>query len=197
MLTKMKIPVIDTEHGQYEYAGKLTREEFSEMVLDKFWKTNSQMNRYVNDLRNGVDRRGRMTDYRERQVDDSPDIIYDYYEAEVVIYNSKKVEVTDEFFQEKFEAGKMFLLILNINPNSMDGDAESEIRFWLDDSKKVHADDALDDKMKLKILPKRGFIIELENGKEALLNGCKILQDYADSKYPFHFAIIVEKIDIK
>lgn len=194
----MKIPVLDTEHGEYGYEGNLSREQYSEMVLDRFWSTNSQMNRYIDDLRYGVDRRRRMMDYREQQeVDGTPDILYEYYEAEVLILNSKKVEVEDKFFYEKADAGKMFLLVLNINPNSMDGDAESEVRFWIDDSKKVHADDALDDKMKLKILPKRTLYIELEDGHGAWLDGCKILQDYASEKYPFNFAIIVEDIEIK
>lgn len=197
MLTKMKIPVIDTEHGNYEYEGKLSREEYSEMVLDRFWKTNNQMNRYVNELVSGVEHRYGVSEYRTQQEDNSPDIKYELYEAEVLLCNSKKKEVSDDFFYEKFDAKKMFLLILNINPNSMEGDAESEIRFWVDDSKKVHSDDALDDKMKLKILPKRSFIINLEDGKEAKLSGCKIIQDYASKKYPFNFAIIVENIDIK
>ena len=78
----------------------------------------------------------------------------------------------------------------------MEGDAESEIRFWVDDSKKVHSDNALDDKMKLKILPRRSLIIELPSNKEALLSGCKVIQDFSDKKFPFNFAIIVEKIDI-
>ena len=197
MLTKMKIPVIDTESGKYDYKGKLSREDYSEMVLANFWRTNNQMNRFVDELQRGVSHYQRFRDYKEQVVDGMPDILYNDYEAEVFLSDSKKVEIEEKFFFDKYEAGKMFLLRLNINPNSMEGDAESEIRFWIDDSKKVHADDALDDKMKLKILPKRSLIIELSEGKEALLSGCKILQDCATEKWPYNFAIIVEKIDIK
>ena len=196
MVTKMKIPVIDTESGKYDYNGRLSREEYSEMVISNYWKTTNQIDRFVGEMMAGVQHNRGMSEYKERAVDGTPDILYNDYEAEVFLSDAKKKDVDENFFVNKNSAGKMFLLRLNINPNSMEGDAESEIRFWVDDSKKVHSDNALDDKMKLKILPRRSLIIELPSNKEALLSGCKVIQDFSDKKFPFNFAIIVEKIDI-
>ena len=54
MLTKLIIPVIDTESLDFDFRGNLTRDEYGEMVMDKFLKTNNQMNRFVDNIRRGI-----------------------------------------------------------------------------------------------------------------------------------------------
>ena len=194
MLTKLIIPVPDTESGKFEFNGKLSREDFENMSYNQYLSTNNDMNRFTYNISHGISNvNKRMTDYAEGQEDDSPDLLYKFCEAEVFIQNAKKKEIDKEFLLNHIEKGDMFILILNINPNSLDGDAESEIRFWIDDSLGVHRDDELDDKTKLKILPTRWFFLDID-GQRAVIDNCKILQDYSSKKWPFNFAIIVEKI---
>lgn len=192
MLTKFIIPVIDTENLDFDFKGNLTRDEYGEMVMDKFLKTNSQMNRFVDNIRRGVSNVPQNIQYSSTVHRDFPDFKFNFYETDVYIENSKKENIDESFFDNYIEKNKMLILILNVNPN-MEPDAESELRFWLDDSKKIYNDKMIDTKTRLKALPQRGFKI-LIGKKEYILEGCKILQDYPDEKYPFKFAIIVEKI---
>ena len=192
MLTKLIIPVIDTESGKFAYNGKLSREDYGNMVMDKFLKTNNQMNRFVENMRRGILNTPQNVAYSSTVHREYPDIKYNFFESDVFIQDAKKQNIDETFFEPYIENGKMFILILNINPN-MEPDAESEIRFWLDDSKRIHNDQFIDTQTRLKALPIRGLKILIKD-KEYILEGCKILQDYSDKKYPFKFAIIVEKI---
>lgn len=192
MLTKLIIPVIDTESGEFAYNGKLTREDYGNMVMDNFLRTNNQMNRFVENMRRGISNTPQNIVYSSTVHRDFPEIQYNFFETDVFLQNSKRENIEEDFFNEYIENGKMFILILNINPN-MEPDAESELRFWLDDSKRIHNDPMIDTQTRLKALPIRGLKLKVGE-KEHVLEGCKILQDYSNKKYPYKFAIIVEKI---
>lgn len=195
MLTKLIIPVIDTESGRFDYNGELTRDEYGEMVMDKFLATNNQMNMFVDNIRRGISNVPQNIQFSSTVRRDFPDIKYNFFDTDVFVENGKKENIDETFFEKYINNGEMFILILNVNPN-MEPDAESELRFWIDDSKKIHNDPMIDTKTKLKALPQRGLKI-LIGKQEYVLEGCKILQDYPDEKYPFKFAIIVEKITLE
>lgn len=195
MLTKLIIPVIDTESGRFDYNGELTRDEYGEMVMDKFLATNNQMNMFVDNIRRGISNVPQNIQFSSTVRRDFPDIKYNFFDTDVFVENGKKENIDETFFEKYISNGEMFILILNVNPN-MEPDAESELRFWIDDSKKIHNDPMIDTKTKLKALPQRGLKI-LIGKQEYVLEGCKILQDYPDEKYPFKFAIIVEKITLE
>lgn len=192
MLTKLIIPVIDTESLDFDFRGNLTRDEYGEMVMDKFLATNNQMNRFADNIRRGISNIPQNIQYSSTVHRDFPDFKFNFYETDVYVENSKKENIDETFFDNYIEKNKMCILILNVNPN-MEPDAESELRFWLDDSKKIYNDKMIDTKTRLKALPQRGLKI-LIGKKEYILEGCKVLQDYPNEKYPFKFAIIVEKI---
>lgn len=194
MITKIIIPVINTENGKYEYKGKLSREAYEEMVMDNFLKTDRQISQFVDEMMMERPHSYQMRNYYSKNdKGDFPEINYDLYEAEAFVQDSKKNDIEKKFFDEHRDKGDMFILILNINPNSLDYDAESELRFWIDDSKKVHNDKSLDTKTKLDFLPSRKLKIVLGQ-EQGILENCKILQDYSNQKYPFYFAIITNKI---
>ena len=195
MLTKITIPVPDTENGKFEFEGKLTREDFANMSYNQFLSTNNDMNRFTYNISHGISNvGGRMRDYQERQNAESfAEVIYNFHEAEVFIQNAKKKDIDEDFLLDHIDKGDMFILILNINPNTLNGDAESELRFWISDSLGVHNDSEIDDKTKLKMLPTRWFFLNVGR-KRAVIENCKILQNYSSRKFPFNFAIIVEKI---
>lgn len=195
MITKLIIPVIDTESQDFHYSGRdLTREMYEDMVMDNFLSTNNQMNRFVDNIARGISNvRQNNIAYTSNVERDYPDIKYVFHDAEAFVLGAKKNEIDENFFHEHYNKGDMFIIILNINPNSMSGDAESEIRFWLDDSRMIQEDDTLDNKMKLKILPVRGLKI-MAGEEEYILENCKVLQNYSDEKWKYKFAIIVEKL---
>lgn len=184
---KLIIPVIDTEQGKFEYKGReLTREEYGNMEYEQFRKTNSQVSRFVDNMTHGISNfNGRM-----RNVDNTehPDIIFKNEEVEVQVRDGNKKYISMETLLEHVKTGKMFILLLSILPQTVSADAESELRFWVEDSTKVINDNSLPDDVKLKSLPGRDYAIK-DDEHTVWITNCKLVQKYSN----FYFAIIVEK----
>ena len=120
--------------------------------------------------------------------------IYTYSETEAFFQNIKGESVEIPFFEEYVENGKKAIIKVNINPNSFDPDCESEFKYWVEDCKRVISDDTIDERTKILTIPKRFFHISVGN-KKYLIDGCQIVKDFSDKKYPFNYAILVEKIE--
>ena len=195
MNTKFILPVIDTENLKFEYHGRdLTREEFGNMEYEHFLRTNKQVQMFVNNIAQGISNYDNGITGRFKNVSDDkhPDIVYNFEESEGIVLNAKKREVDEAFFQNYIDNGKMFILILNFNPNTLSDDAKSELLFWIKDSTMVVNDRTLPDDVKLKSLQDRYMWITV-NGRAILLNKCKMIQNYSDKSNPFKIGIIVEK----
>ena len=167
------------------------------MEYRHFQETDRRVGRFVDNMARGIsniDPRGR----RFYNVEDAnhPDIEYDDEEIEVFVTDSKRTDIGEDFFEKHLKVGDMFILILNINPNTLSGDAESEVRFWMDDSMKVINDRRLPDDVKLKSLPGREYGL-IVGDKTVFLSNCKMVQNYSKKNSPFNFAIIVEKSYIR
>ena len=194
MLTNLIIPVQDTESAQFKYDGTLTRDAYEDMVMDKFRRTDKQIDAFLHrdrsrefyhDISNDVGSGG----YYEFNDDNE-------VEVQALLLDSNRNNFDEDFLFDKVDEEDMFVLIVNINPEGLDEDAESEIKYWIDDSFRVLDDDELDSETKLKALPPRYLKIELSDGNKYTLKNCKIFEDYSDEKYPLYFAIIVEKITL-
>lgn len=194
MKTKLILPVIDTERGEFKYNGRqLTREEFGDMEYRHFLETNSQMEWFTDNIRRGVSNinpyANRMREVRNVE---HPDIYFNDEEIEVILYDARRNEVDEEFLLEHARKGDMFILLLNINSNTLTGDGESETRFWMEDSQKVLNDDSLPEEMKLKTLPGRDYTV-FAGKTPVLLKNCKMVANYSNKRYPFYIGLIVEK----
>ena len=195
MNTKIIMPVIDTERGKFEYKGRnLTREDISNMEYDKFLRTNGQVRQFTDNIRRGISNfesgfSSRLKDYKDKNY---PDILYNAEEVEAIILDSKKNIVESKYFEKFVENGKMFIALVNFNPNKMSPDAQSEMLYWMKDSKLVLDDMSITEELKLKTLPTRFFWVD-DGDKHILFAGCKIVQIYANKKNPFYIGIIVEK----
>ena len=194
MLTNLIIPVQDTESAQFKYDGTLTRDAYEDMVLDKFRRTDKQIDAFLHrdrsrdfsyDLQDGSDYNG----YYEGDEDNE-------VEVQALLLDSDRNNFDEDFLFDKADEEDMFVLIININPEGLDEDAESEIKYWLDDSYRVLGDEELDSETKLKALPPRDLKIVLSDGNKYTLKNCKIFEDYSDDRYPLYFATIVEKITL-
>lgn len=194
MLTNLIIPVQDTESAQFKYEGTLTRDAYEDMVMDKFRRTDKQIDAFL---------------HRDRSRDFSYDLrdndgYGEYYdgnddnevEVQALLLDSDRNNFNEDFLFDKADEEDMFVLIININPEGLNEDAESEIKYWLDDSYRVLSDEELDSETKLKALPPRDLKIVLSDGNKYILKNCKIFEDYSDDRYPLYFATIVEKITL-
>lgn len=191
MITKILIPTVDLRRANFDYGRNLSDEEAAAMEIDKFNRTDRQIGSYVDSMRYG--NRSYMSDVR-RQRRDFSNVIDDdeFLECEAFIGDSKKKEVFEDFFKTHMDGNK-FIITLNINPNSLDQEAESEIRYWRDDSNGVLNDPFLDNQTKIERLMERPVGIEIE-GKRYCLENCKIIADFSDAKFPFYYGILVNKI---
>ena len=191
MIGKLIIPVINTEAKDFSYNQKLSVDDYSNMVLDNFNRTNDDVTRFTEDLMYGTRSYApRRNGSKGHDVED----IYTYSETEAFFQNIKGESAEIPFFEEYVENGKKAIIKVNINPNSFDPDCESEFKYWVEDCKRVISDDTIDERTKILTIPKRFFHISVGN-KKYLIDGCQIVKDFSDKKYPFNYAILVEKIE--
>lgn len=191
MITKLLIPTVDLRRANFDYGRNLSDEEAAAMEIDKFNRTDRQIGNYVNSMQYGFSR-GMQEARRERR--DFSNVIDDdeFSECEAFIADSKRKEVFEEFFEGHMD-GKKFIITININPNSLEQEAESEIRYWRDDSNGVLNDRFIDNQTKIERLMERPVGIEIK-GKRYCLENCKIIADFSNEKFPFYYGVLVNKI---
>lgn len=199
MLVKLIIPTIDTDNMSFDYNGRdFTKEEYDDMVLQQFNRNKDRINSYMQG---------------ERQYNPYGDVYdieqeHDYYENETVdievdtiVLDSDGSDIDEYFFDNKLNSGKMF--ILTITPDfSYEGDdediitniqnAESELKYWIEDSLLVWNDNRYDKKTKLQLSPAKTLKLRLDDNEVYVLNNCKVFEDYKNG-----FAILVEKITLE
>ena len=194
MIGKIFIPIIQLIDIEYDENFKyevIKRYDFkNDEIRDKEHRAemhNDSINEYTLSL---YDRINMDDDYH---VKDIPHIIKQC-ECECFITDSEDGDVSYNFIDSVIDSGRMSILKININPDTIEPDCETELKFWLDDSKKLLKDRSLDKATKMKYLPMRTFKLEL-GGNDCILHNCKMFRHYNDVKNaPFYFAVLVEKI---
>ena len=208
MKVKFVIPVIDTESGTYEYHGRdFTADEYFNMIQSRANQTRQVMDEFAFNYKNGFNmpRKPRtMVDnlYDSENVDMNKEIDYTFSTSEALILDGDDNDIEIGDLYDFVRNGKKFLLKVNINPNSLDGDAESELRNWLDDSSKVLNDKLLDNRTMLLSLPLRDFIIDTAENEDDdtkpifQITNCRVIQIYPKktSGYDYYFAIMCGEI---
>lgn len=191
MITKILIPTVDLRRANFDYSRNLTDEEAAAMEIDKFNRTDRQIGNYVNSMQYGS--RPGMQDMRRERKDFSNVIDDDEFsECEAFIGDSKRKEIFEDFFKGHMDGSK-FIITININPNSLEQEAESEIRYWRDDSNGVLNDRFMDNQTKIERLMERSLGIEID-GKKYCLENCKIIADFSNEKFPYYYGVLVNKI---
>lgn len=195
MRTTLILPVVDTERGKFEYTGRtFSNEEYGEMEYRKFVNTNGRVSRFVYNMARGV---YNVNPYGDRlhDVDTTqyPDIIFNNEDVDAIFLNGSRNDMSEAELVQHVRRGDMFVMILNIVSDTLTGDGESELRYWLEDCIKVVNDNSLPDEVKLKSLQGRDYGVALSDGNVVTIKNCKMVQDFSNKRYPFYFAIIVEK----
>ena len=209
MKVKFVIPVINTEEGKYDYNGRdFTANDYFGMIQARANQTRCIMDKFAYNYSNGYGIQSLMGSSSVRNLYDGNNVnlnketVFDYSESEALIFDGDGNEMIIDDFYDLLKQGKKFLLKVNINPNSLENDAESELRTWIDDSDKVLKDRTLDERTMLLSLPLRNFIIDtaFDSDDDSLpifhILGCKIIQIYPkkESNFDFYFAIMCEQI---
>ena len=188
MIVKLVIPVVDTDNINCDTDVNLTREEYGDMVYDQYKRNDKAIDAYTRGYRSPVS-----LYETETQRTHYDDLTFEDVECEAQIMDVKKQEINDEWLKEHAYNGKMFLLIVNVNPSDIDPNVESELRYWMDDSGRLLNDTSLDDTTKLKYLPTRSLKIHTDEG-EYTIDNCKIVENRSNDEFPYCFVIIIEKI---
>ena len=193
MITKLYVPIIDLSRANFDYGRNLTNEEMANMEYEKFRRTDRQVDNYVTQMQYGRDNRWDVREARNNRKDFSNVIDEDeYIQCEAFFADSKKKEISEEFFSEH-DNGKKFIITININPNSLEQEAESELRYWRDDSNGVLNDRTMDNQTKIECLMRRDLGIEL-GGVRKKLKACRIIADFSSKEFPYYYGILVSKI---
>ena len=188
MITKILFPVTDSSNLNFEHEA-ISDEEYSNMFIDNFQKNKHTMDNFE---KYGFSYKERNMSQREEKIVKDSQF---YSEIEVFIaHHNNEFEITDSFFTNHVEDEKMFLLKLNVNPNSLDFDTEDELRLWIGMSENILTNEVIDEKTKISSLPHRDIKIILTNGEVKMLNKCKLIKNCSDKKYPYNIIIIIEKI---
>ncbi len=194
MKTTIYIPVLDTDTNDFEYKGELGVKEYDEMVYDHFKRTDRQIDNYMNSY--GAQNRdsfGKEVSKGDYDIDSTGGDEYKMRPCEAKVTDMNGDDVDKTFFDEHIENGKMSILIIDINPEKIDWDTSSELRFWIGDSDRVLKDKDIDDDTKIKTLPKTHFEIDVENERLKLV-GCKLIEMYKEKNHPYKFGILINKI---
>ena len=120
------------------------------------------------------------------------DADYKYFKATALLLNMNKKAMSEEEYKQMLASGTR-MLIVNLDPNSFEGDAETEFNRWLYESKMILSDSTLDGDTCLNSLPVLNFKIRTEDGKGIDLIGCKYVKNYSDKKYPYFFALLIKQ----
>ena len=191
MLTKIYFPFGNTDFLNYETDINLTTETYDAMIADDFNRNKSMMNDFTkygfsvkNNSYYGVD-----YSQENKEIKDC----IDYSETEALVTNVNGEDIDDDFFISALNDGRMKLISLNVNPNSVDFDVASDIKMWISESNNINNDRFLDNKTKLNALQTKDLLIDVGD-KKYKLNNCKIIQDGSTTKSPINIIVIVEKI---
>lgn len=122
------------------------------------------------------------------------DYIYSGFES--IICDSHKNNINEEDLVNNYlNSGKKFILILNINPITIEEDANEEILYWKGESMRMWNDKSIDNKVKLEYSPMRDLKLSLSNNDNYILKNCKIFEDYSDNKFTLYFAVLVDDVE--
>lgn len=188
MLTKIYFPIKDTHSIKCDT--NLTVGDFE--VLDNLRRTGRYIDAYLegNQINDGYMRRLGQSEFVNKVNDDK---YSDEIECEVL--DSNRYDIHDDFILNNAMAGKKFVLIININPETIPDDAEEDVRFWIDDSIKLWKSNKFDNNTKLKFSRRANIKIELSDGEMYMLCDCIVFEQYATEKNSLRFAILVNKAE--
>lgn len=115
-------------------------------------------------------------------------------ECEALLLDDEKNDIDDTFLEECVNDGSETLIIVNINPNTVDEDLCETLKYWIRTSDSILKDEHIDSDAKLSTLDGMNIGVSLSNGQKLTMHNCKMVDNYASPKFQYYFAIMAEKI---
>ena len=191
MLIKLLFPTLNTENINCDSSVNMSVDEYSEAIIDNFNQNKhaiDDMLRYGN--KNNMIYFNNIQNNRQDIVDD---VKFGECEAQILSLNNENL--TLETLINYSKNGKMTLLSLNVNPDSVEYDIYTDMKMWVNDSVKIHNDNRLTKREQINALPIKVLKI-IVNDITFILETCKIIQSNCTAKTPFNFVILTEKVSL-
>jgi hypothetical protein len=121
------------------------------------------------------------------------DDVFEYYNISANIFDINGNNETIDNLIRYYQTGEMFIMIIDIDDNENHDnydDIVSDIRFWVNNSLKIHNDADIDQDSKLNLLPEKTFRLLINRNATAELEGCKLIEEQSKLR----LAMIVKKI---
>lgn len=194
MKTTLYIPVLDITTENFDYKGELDINEYEDMVYDHFKKTDKQIDNFMSGFGdNNTEKNNEKTSGGDYDIDSTDDEGYKLSPCEANVTDMNGSDINKDFFSSIIDEKKMSILIIDINPEKIDWDTSSELKFWMGDSDRVLRDNSIDDDTKIKTLPKTHFFIDVDKERYKL-SGCKLIEMYTEKNHPYKFGVLVNNI---
>lgn len=191
MITKIYFPVANTALLTSNTNINMTTDEYERAFVDNVVKNKNMMDDFTTHGFNIKNNRYYGVNYNN-EVRDANDYI-EYYEAEAMVNLHTGGDIDSYYLDTLVESERMLILSLNVNPNGLDYDIESEFNMWIGESDRINNDTNLSNQTKLSSLEGKNIKIEVEDSLYFLEN-CKIIQNNSDRNNPLNVIVIIEKI---
>lgn len=190
MIIDLLIPILKISDN-FDYNQSINQNDYINMLNTNFAESYYDIENYMTDNNhNNI----YYNKYRYIKPISNNEDIFDYSKVKANITDMYNNEIYINNLNDYLYNGKMFILIVNIDPETVDETVESELLFWLKDSEKINNSKLLDDNKKLLSLPVKTLKIQTNN-KALFLTDCRVLDIYSDiNRGQFKFAILIKKI---
>ena len=122
------------------------------------------------------------------------DIKYTYTDTKAFVWDKNKKDIDEFYIEDVFEKGGKTILVISIDPNSIDFNACEELKSWIIESNLIW-DSKVENKTKIQVLPRLNFeIIPDGSGNKYTLRDSILVEDYSNEKSAHYFAIMTDKI---
>lgn len=199
MITKIYFQITDLESMNFDSDVNMTREQYDLMSYENFQQNEYMMKdfeRYGFNVKNNTYYNSyTQNDKRENHTNNE---FLKYSECEALIKkmgaNKVYTDATTTDFMELNENGRMSVMNVNVNPNSIEYEAESEVRLWMGESARINSDRMMDNKSKFSALPKRDIKVMCDDDTHFIMKNCKIIEDNSNKSFPINLIVVIEKI---
>ena len=189
MITQLYIPVINFSDN-FDYNKTIDDESYIKMLNNNYAESYYDIENYMTKGTKYQTNYRYCSPIKKDKIRD----VYQYSPVEAIICDIYDNEIDSKSIEKYKSNGDMFILIVNINPDSINEDTESELLFWLTESMKINNNKLYTDDKKLLLLPERKLKMKVEEDL-LTLNDCKILDVYSNIKQgKFKFAILIKNI---
>lgn len=192
MKATLYYPVVSYDDSRFDYHGEISEQDYVSSLYNSFNQSNAVLSRLQGQNMTGSIQALRSMNGKINNNSKRIDNIYKYLPVEVVIRDSDGDDEKIDNIISYYQSGEPFVLIIKF-PNKvgeLDEDIDSDLKFWVRDTRKVNMHPKLNADEKFLSLPTRDMRVMFGENSYAVFESCKILEKYGSWEY----AILVQKV---